>query len=182
MTLAAAGGELAGVGRSGSLFLLADVAHLFAHVGIFAVLAMPAARRPGPRERATTVVVLAIVLAIAAGIIVTSARALASERAGPHAAVLLLSLLGLGANTLTAWLFRAPAASLASFRAALVHELADAMITVAGLLGAGAIACFGWWWVDPGLGLAVGGWLTVWALRLLGRGQPAPRGGGDPRR
>jgi Co/Zn/Cd efflux system component len=41
------------------------------------------------------------------------------------------------------------------------------MVTAAALLGALAIKLFGWWWVDPGLSLAIGVWLNVWVMRLL---------------
>ncbi len=87
----------------------------------------------------------------------------------PEAAYLALSLLGLGANLATAYLFHDPARTRWSFRAALAHELADAAVTVAALFGAIAIALFRWRWIDPGLTLVVGIWLIVWAGRLLVR-------------
>jgi len=42
-------------------------------------------------------------------------------------------------------------------------------LTIAGLLGAGAIALFAWRWVDPGLSLAIALWLLIWCLRLIVR-------------
>jgi cobalt-zinc-cadmium efflux system protein len=80
---------------------------------------------------------------------------------------MLVSILGLGANLITAWLFRRPARERWSFRAALAHELSDASLTVAGLLGALVIAFFHFTWVDPGLSLAVAIWLGAWATRLI---------------
>ena len=168
VTLLAAASELRGAWSAGSLFLVADVVHLVAHLGIFVVLLIPGGHESG--EDIATMAVLGIVVLIAAGIIATSINALLSAaRHAPDPAFLLLSLLGLSANMTVAWLFRAPAASSWSFRAALAHEIADGVITVAGLAGALLIALFGWWWVDPGLSLAIGLWLDVWALRLVAR-------------
>jgi cobalt-zinc-cadmium efflux system protein len=79
----------------------------------------------------------------------------------------LLSLFGLAANTISAWLLRAPARSLASFRAALAHELVDGMITLVALAGALAISLYHWRWIDPLLTLAIGSWLTAWTGRWL---------------
>jgi cobalt-zinc-cadmium efflux system protein len=80
---------------------------------------------------------------------------------------MLLSILGLGANLTTAYLFADPARTRWSFRAALAHELADGALTVAGLFGALAIAIGGWSWIDPALSLAIAGWLAGWSGRLL---------------
>jgi Co/Zn/Cd efflux system component len=82
---------------------------------------------------------------------------------------MLLSILGLGANTTMAYLFRDPAETQWSFRAAPAHELSDGALTVAGLRGALAIKLFSWPWVDPGLSLAIGVWLGAWAARLVAR-------------
>jgi cobalt-zinc-cadmium efflux system protein len=168
ITLLAAAGELAGARSAGSLFLTADAVHLVAHIGIFAVLLIPRGRWHGAEEDVATAGVLALVALIATAITAASINAvLFANHGAPAPAFLLLSLLGLGANVATAWLFRTPAASRWSFRAALAHELADGMITVAGLAGALLIRLFGWWWIDPGLSLAIGVWLDVWALRLV---------------
>jgi len=80
-----------------------------------------------------------------------------------------VALLGLAANTCSALLFRKPAETHFSFRAALAHELSDGGMTLAGLVGAGCIWLFGWHWVDPTLSLIIGGWLGIWAVRLLVR-------------
>lgn len=161
--------ELAGSWRSGSLFLAADVAHLVAHVGIFLVLLIPVRRWHTRGEDITTNVVLLVVLLIATGIGWESLRALLVEREPPPPAVMLLSLLGLAANVTTAYLFKYAAETRWSFRAAVAHELSDAMLTVAGLVGALSIALFGFRWVDPALSIAIAVWLALWATRLLAR-------------
>ena len=176
VTIAAAAIELAGSSLAGSLFLTADAVHLLAHLVIFLVLLLPQSGRHAIREDVATCAVLAVVLLIAAAIGVDSIRGLVELRSAPRPKALLLSLFGLAANLMSAWLFRDPARERWSFRAALAHELSDASLTVAGLLGAGAIA---WWrlrWVDPGLSLLVAIWLSSWAGRLLvlrARGGPS---------
>jgi cobalt-zinc-cadmium efflux system protein len=168
LTLAAAGVELLGSRRSGSLFLTADAVHLVAHLGIFGILLLPTSRRHDRREDVAAIAVLMIVALIACGIIAEAADRLRSATgATPSPAFLALSLLGLGANLATAYLFHDPARTRWSFRAALAHELTDASITIIALVGAGAIALFAWSWVDPGLTLGVGVWLIVWTGRLL---------------
>ena len=170
ITILAGGIELWTSARSGSLFLLADAIHLLAHLGIFLVLLIPPGRLHGVSEDFGAVSVLGIVVAIAGWVVWISVdHLLHPPKELPNAAAMLVSLLGLAANTCSALLFRKPAATHFSFRAALAHELSDGGMTVAGLLGAACIALFGWHWVDPTLSLVIGGWLGVWAIRLLMR-------------
>jgi cobalt-zinc-cadmium efflux system protein len=155
--------------RAGSLFLVADAAHLLAHLGIFLVLLVPARGAHEAREDVATCTVLALVVAIAIGIGVESVRHLVKSEASPPAAAMLYSLVGLVANLVSAWLLRDPARERWSFRAALAHELADGALTIVALFGAGAIALFHFRFIDPGLSLAVALWLLGWALRLVVR-------------
>jgi cobalt-zinc-cadmium efflux system protein len=170
ITLAAASGEFAGSWYGGSFFLFSDAVHLIAHLGIFAVLLIPAARWHERGEELVSLVVLGVVVLIALGIVVSSGRALlATEGALPNPASMGLAVLGLGSNLTTAVLFAAPSKNYWSFRAALAHELSDGALTIVGLGGALAIHLFGWHWVDPVLSLLIGLWLCFWAGRLLFR-------------
>ncbi len=169
VTTAAAAVELAGSSLAGSLFLSADAVHLLAHLVIFVVLLLPQRGRHAIREDVAICLVLTIALSIGLAIGVDSVLGLVDLRPAPRPRALLLSLFGLAANLLTAWLFRDPARERWSFRAALAHELSDASLTIAGLLGAVAIAQFQLRWVDPGLSLAIAVWLAFWAGRLLVR-------------
>jgi cobalt-zinc-cadmium efflux system protein len=169
LTVAAAALELVAARVAGSLFLTADALHLTAHLGIFLVLLLPTSGRHARREDAATCAVLLLVAVIAAWIAAASLDGLLAARPPPRPSLMLASLLGLGANLASAWLFRDPARARWSFRAALAHELADGALTVAGLLGAGAIALWGFAWVDPLLSLAIALWLFAWAMRLLAR-------------
>ena len=135
LTLAAAAAEVLGAWRSGSLFLGADAMHLVAHLSIFGILLIPSARTHEHLEDVAAVGVLTIIAIIAVGIISEAAACLRQPLTQPpEAAYLNLSLLGLGANLATAYLFHDPARTRWSFRAALAHELADAAFTVAASL------------------------------------------------
>jgi len=168
ITVLAGGVELFASQASGSLFLLADAVHLLAHLGIFLVLLIPPGRLHGASEDLGAVAVLAIVVAIAGWVVWLSVdHLLHPPEELPDAAAMLVALLGLAANTCSALLFRKPAATHFSFRAALAHELSDGGMTLAGLAGAACISLFGWRWVDPTLSLVIGGWLGLWSVRLL---------------
>jgi cobalt-zinc-cadmium efflux system protein len=168
VTVSAAVVELFGARTGRSLFLTADAVHLLAHVGIYGVLLFPPRLWHERGEDASAIAVLVVVAAIAVGIVATSADAILRPREGaPDPEIMLLSLAGLVANGVAAWLLTAPARTWWSFRAALAHELSDGALTVAGLLGAGTIALLGWRWVDPVLSLAIGVWLAGWTARLL---------------
>jgi cobalt-zinc-cadmium efflux system protein len=168
--LVAASAEVLGSWRSGSLFLTADALHLFAHLGIFCVLLIPTSRWHARGEDFAAIGVLGVVTLIAFGITAEATEKLLSKATeAPPPSFMLLALLGLGANLVTAYLFRDPADTHWSFRAALAHELADASVTIVALVGALAIKLFAWRWVDPVLTLLVGVWLIVWAGRLLAR-------------
>jgi cobalt-zinc-cadmium efflux system protein len=171
VTLLAGAIEICGALGGKSLFLTADAIHLMAHMGIYAALVIPA-EVWGRRRDAGTIVVLVVVLLIAIGIVVASVNDLmrGAEQVVPFA--MLLSLVGLAANLLTAWLFRRAARRTLSFRAAFVHELSDGSMTVVGLVGAALIAWFGWSFIDPLLSLGIGvwlvGWTALWLKRLSG--------------
>jgi cobalt-zinc-cadmium efflux system protein len=170
ITVLAGGVELYSSHASGSLFLLADAVHLLAHLGIFLVLLIPPGRLHGASEDLGAVAVLAIVVAIAGWVVWLSVdHLLHPPEELPNPAAMLVALLGLAANTCSALLFRKPAETHFSFRAALAHELSDGGMTLAGLVGAACIALFGWHWVDPTLSLLIGCWLGLWAIRLLVR-------------
>jgi cobalt-zinc-cadmium efflux system protein len=170
ITVLAGAVELFTARASGSLFLLADGVHLLAHLGIFLVLLIPPGRLHGASEDLGAVAVLGIIVGIAGWVVWLSVdHLLHPPEELPNAAAMLVALFGLAANTCSALLFRRPAETHFSFRAALAHELSDGGMTLAGLLGAGCIAAFGWHWMDPTVSLLIGGWLGVWAARLLVR-------------
>ena len=161
--------EIGGALMGRSLFLAADTAHLLAHTGIFGVLLIPDVRGHEHDEDRVTIAVLVMVGAIAIAIGTAAIARLTGPPELADPGLMLLSLVGLGANVAVAALFRRPAQMRWSFRAALAHELSDGSLTIAGLAGALLIKQFNWTWVDPTLSLAIAGWLLLWAGRLLFR-------------
>lgn len=169
-TAAAAAVELLASRHGRSLFLEADAVHLVSHLGIYVVLLLPSGHlRHEQREDRGAIGILVLVLAIAAFILAQALRALVRGDEPASPAVMTVSLVGLAANILAAGLFRSPARTDFSFRAAMAHEYSDAALTLAGLAGAGAIALFGWRWIDPSLSMAIAAWLAFWAGSLLAR-------------
>ncbi|HSP18297.1 MAG TPA: cation transporter, partial [Myxococcaceae bacterium] len=162
ITVLAGAVELLSSRASGSLFLLADAVHLLAHLGIFLVLLIPPGRLHGASEDLGAVTVLSMVVGIATWVVWISVNhVLHPPEEAPNPLVMLGSIVGLAANTCSALLFRKPAATHFSFRAALAHEISDGGMTLAGLAGAACIWLFGWHWVDPTLSLIIGGWLGL---------------------
>jgi len=170
VTVLAAAVELVGSARGNTLFLAADACHLLAHVGIFGVLLIPTGQWHDRGEDVAATAVLTMVALIAVGIALASVHNLTSQHTGPpEPSFMLLSLLGLGANLTSAFLFADPAKTRWAFRAALAHELADGGFTVVALLGALTLKLFAWAWIDPGLSLGIAFWLGAWSGRLLAR-------------
>lgn len=170
VTLAAAALEFAAARSGGSLFLTADAIHLVAHTAIYAILLVPHPARHGRREDIATIAILIVVGLIGLSITLESAQAfLDGPQAVPSPGVMLFSLAGLAANLLAGYFFWNPARRDCSFSAALAHELSDASLTVAGLVGALVVHLWAVRWIDPLLSLAIGVWLTGWALRRLAR-------------
>jgi cobalt-zinc-cadmium efflux system protein len=169
ITVVAALVEVLAARAGGSLFLIADALHLLAHLGIFLVLLAAAPTRDGEREDSAVLAVLIIILCIGVGMALASARRLLGPPSPVRPGFIFFSVLGLAANLVTAALLRRPAERRLSFRAAVIHELWDGLLTVIALFGAGAIALLDWRWVDPALSLLVSLWLLAWAAHLIAR-------------
>lgn len=54
-----------------------------------------------------------------------------------------------------------------NMRAALVHVIADAAVSVLVLAGLAAGHVFGWWWTDPAVGLVGAAVIANWAYGLM---------------
>jgi cobalt-zinc-cadmium efflux system protein len=167
VTLSAGFIELGGAWLGHSLFLTADAVHLLAHLLIYGALLVPRQAWGGRGEQVGTLGVLMVLELVALGIIGASVRDLLGDRANPDARALLLSVVGLCANGVSAWLLQPPSQARLSIRVALVHELADGFMTILALLGSVLVYFLGWRWVDPVLSLGVGAWLLLWAGRWL---------------
>lgn len=160
---------------SGSLALIADALHNFsdAIALIVAVLARRIARRPatgamnfgfGRAEvvaalvNYTTLVVLALYLAYE-GVL----RFFAPEPIDGWL-VVWIAMIALAVDLVTAALTFAMAKDSMNIRAAFLHNLADALGSVAVIVAGTLVILFGWVWVDPLVTLMIAGYI-LWHVR-----------------
>ncbi len=67
----------------------------------------------------------------------------------------------------TVWLLWAMSKGGLNIRAAFIHNLTDALASVAVLLGGAAVWWFGWSWVDPGISLLIAGYVLYTSVGML---------------
>jgi cobalt-zinc-cadmium efflux system protein len=67
----------------------------------------------------------------------------------------------------TAWLLWAMSGGSLNVRAAFVHNLVDALGSLAVLVGAGAVIWLDWYWIDPLLTLLIAAYILVQVARML---------------
>jgi len=167
----------AGVGLwSGSLALLADAGHnlsdvlslLLAWGATILAKAAPTSRRTYGLRKATILASLAnaVLLLVAVGVIVSEAIHRFAEPA-PIATwpVMIVAAIGVVINTATALMFMKGHEDL-NIRGAFLHMAADAAVSLAVVIGAGAIALTGLLWIDPALSLLIAAVIVIgtWAL------------------
>lgn len=167
----------AGVGLwSGSLALLADAGHnlsdvlslLLAWGATILAKSAPTSRRTYGLRKATILASLAnaVLLLVAVGVIVSEAIHRFAEPA-PIATwpVMAVAAIGVVINTATALMFMKGHEDL-NIRGAFLHMAADAAVSLAVVIGAGAIALTGLLWIDPALSLLIAAVIVLgtWAL------------------
>ena len=167
----------AGVGVwSGSLALLADAGHnlsdvlslLLAWGATILAKSAPTSRRTYGLRKATILASLAnaVLLLVAVGAIVSEAIHRFAEPA-PIATwpVMIVAAIGVVINTATALMFMKGHEDL-NIRGAFLHMAADAAVSLAVVIGAGAIALSGLLWIDPALSLLIAAVIVIgtWAL------------------
>ena len=169
--------EIVGGLLSGSLALLADAGHMATDdvaLGL-AVFATWAARRPPDAGRTYGYQRVEILAALANGVLLVVVCALivreAVERfAAPHpidtGLMAWIAAGGLVVNLIAARLLHRHAGSL-NLRAAFLHVIGDLLGSIGTLAAAGAIAAFGWRWVDPVASLVIAGIIVASSGRLL---------------
>ena len=157
----------AGVGiAAGSLALIADAAHnavdalslLMAWVAATLARRAPTVRRTYGMRRSTILAALAngVLLLIAVGGIGWEAvHRLRDPAAVDHGLVLWVAVVGIVINLGTAAMFWRGREKDLNIRAAFLHMLGDAAVTVGVLIGAFAMRATGWAWIDPALSLAI---------------------------
>ena len=176
----------------GSIALVADGLHMSTHAGalLLAALAYTFARRHAQDPRFsfgtgklgdlagfTSAIILGV---IALGIGAEAVRRLFSPVHIHFAEAIPIAVLGLGVNVLSAWLLGAghhhghhghdhddKHHQDNNMRAAMVHVMADAAVSVAVIIGLVLAKLFGWLWMDPLAGILGAVVIASWAVTLV---------------
>ncbi len=181
-----------------SLSLLSDAGHMLTDViGLgMALAAIQLATRFEQRERATPsshtfglyrLEILAALLnalllfAVAIWVLIEAVRRLNSEPEVLGGPMLVVAVLGLGANAVAFWLLREGAEESLNVEGAYLEVLADMVGSVGVIVAAILLEVFGWRWVDPLAAVLIGVWILPRTWRLGRRAvrillQAAPEG------
>lgn len=172
--------EVIGGILSGSLALLSDALHNFADTSSLAVslVARVLARRTpdgrmtfgyGRAEIIGAFVNLLSLAFIAVWLVKEAADRLADPQPIALGPMLVVATIGLLANVATALLLRKPSQDSLNLKSAYLHIVADAMSSVAVILGGLLIAWQGWLWVDPVLSVAIAVYICYFSVSMLKR-------------
>jgi cobalt-zinc-cadmium efflux system protein len=178
ITLVATVGEAVGGWLTGSLMLLSDAAHMLSHSVALAVsyVAIVMANRPRtPRShfglfRAEILASLfnAIGLfALTGWVVYESIERLQSPVAVVGPAMVVVAIIGLLVNVVTAWILGRSGAEDLNTRSALLHMFGDMFSSVIIVAGGVVLILTGWSWIDPVLSLVVALVVLWWAVGLL---------------
>jgi cation diffusion facilitator family transporter len=191
--------EIVGGFLTGSMALLADGWHMSTHVAALSIsgVAYLLARRWARDERYAfgtwKIEVLgafasALILGVVAVLMgIESIHRLLAPSPIQFGAALVVAVIGLAVNLVSAWVLEAPAQTQAdeqhahahghdhhhhhhhdlNLRSAYVHVLADALTSVFAIVALAAGLWAGWNWLDPVMGLAGGGVILWWAKGLI---------------
>lgn len=170
--------EIVGGIISGSIALISDAGHMFTHVfalgiallAIIAVAQSPCHHRTFGLVRAEILAAFVnslFLLLMAVYIIYESALRFfhPQEILGRH--MLLVAVLGLIANVASIWILKGSRRQDINIRGVVLHLLADALSSVAIVLGAIVIYYTNWVVVDPIISIGISLLIMVWGLRLL---------------
>jgi cobalt-zinc-cadmium efflux system protein len=158
--------------------LLADAGHnlsdvlalLMAWGAVALAKRAPTARRTYGLRKATILASLAnaVFLLLAVGAITSeSLQRLSTPHTVATLTVMVTAAIGVVINTATALLFMRGGKGDINVRGAFLHMASDAAISVAVVIGAGAIALTGLEWIDPALSLAIAAVIVIGTWGLL---------------
>ncbi len=161
-----------------SLALLSDALHNFGDVlglALAWLAALLALRAPRGRHtygwrRATLLAPLgnALVLVLFSGALgVEAVQRLMAPPQVPGLPVLVVAAVGIGVNLLGAWLVRGGHDADLNRRAAFLHLLADAAVSLAAVFAGLGLMWLGWRWLDPLVSLLIGLTVAFSAFALL---------------
>jgi len=171
-------GEAIGGWVTSSLMLLSDAVHMLSHsvaLGVSYVAVVIANRRRTARShyglfRAEILASLfnAIGLfVLTAWIVYESIERLQSPVHVVGPAMVVVAIIGLLVNVLTAWILGRSGAEDLNTRSALLHMLGDMFSSAVIVVGGVVLIQTGWNWIDPVLSLAVAAVILWWAVGLL---------------
>ncbi|WP_261664439.1 cation diffusion facilitator family transporter [Deinococcus sp. Marseille-Q6407] len=164
---------------SGSLALLSDAGHMLTDSAALALslLAVKAGQRPADRQRTfgyrrTEILAAAInaaaLLAVGIYILYEAVQRLREPVAVQTTPMLVVAVLGLAVNLLSARILAGGQEGSLNVRSAYLEVLSDLLGSAAVIAGAVLIMFTGWTWVDPLLGAGIGLWVLPRTWRLLG--------------
>jgi cobalt-zinc-cadmium efflux system protein len=170
--------EVLGAFWTGSLALAADAGHMFADVGGLGLALFAswiATRPPTPAktygyQRAEILAALlnSLVLLVLAGAILYEAfQRLREPHPVPGGPLLVIGVLGLSANAVSAWMLRRHAHGNLNVRAAYLEVMGDALGSVGVLVAAVVIMVTRWTPIDSLVSMAIGLFIVVRTWRLL---------------
>jgi cobalt-zinc-cadmium efflux system protein len=162
-----------------SLALIADAGHNFSDVlGLVLVwgASILAKRRPTPRRtygmRRSSILAALVnasaLLLVCGGIIWEALQRLRSPDLVMGNTIIVVALIGILVNTLSALMFVSGQKGDLNIRGAFLHLAADALVSLGVVIGGLAIATTGWLWIDPVVSLIVTA-VIVWGTWQLFR-------------
>jgi len=176
-----------------SLALLSDAGHMLTDViGIgMALAAIHLAGRGSERSHRTfgwyRLEILAalansvLLLGVAVYVLVEAIRRFGDPAEVLGGPMLVIAVLGLGANLVAFWLLREGSKESLNVEGAYLEVLADTVGSAGVIAGAIVLQLTGWEWVDPVVGIAIAVWIVPRTIRLAGQAlrilvQAAPPG------
>jgi cobalt-zinc-cadmium efflux system protein len=191
LNLSVLGAELIGAFAFGSLALLSDAAHMFTDAAALAIAlaALAIAKRPADDKRSfgyrrfeiLAAAFNAVLLVIVAGfVLVEGIRRFFEPVPVASLGMMAVAALGLVANICAMAVLAGGRGHSMTVRGAYLEVMADALGSLAVILGAGAIRLTGLQWLDPLIGIGIALWVLprTWTLlrdttQILLEGVPA---------
>lgn len=169
-------GQIIGGIVSGSLALLADALHNFSDAASLAIawMAVKIGRKPADQfktfgyKRAELIAALInLTTLILLGLYLISEAVQKFWEPSPVAGWIMISVAGLAlvVDLYTVWLTHSGSKQSLNMRAAFLHNLMDALASIAVMIGGGLILAFEIYWIDPLLTLLIAGYVIYHGAR-----------------
>lgn len=170
--------EVVGGVLSNSLALLADAGHMLTDVGALALSLFVAwfSRQPATPQKTygylrweilAALINGAVLLLASAFILYESVRRIASPEPIGGGLMLVVAVLGLGVNSVSAWLLHGSAHHSMNIKAAYLHVLGDLLGSIAAIVAAVLVRWQGWLVADPIASIVMTGLIVAGAWRLV---------------